>query len=275
MVGSRFFTLFHFSMLPVKQLDIETERLLDREEWMRFSLSKPFEFTHRGGQTLFWTPREIYADVIVGLIQKQAPHTLHLPPNEGGEEFVTEEWQGTHVLIDPTSHEHGQRIAVENDVVGTPRALMASLQKALNLRVDRPFQIEIDPIFDPRSFWSFINEHGGMIQSVSFNFVTPNMWGTKKALDAELAATREETGAERVVVALSSENGLDGGSERVRDGVEYTERGGGSVKAKSLDGDRYSSDASAKRTELKDVVKNRGLGIEFIREMSGRILGRE
>lgn len=262
-------------MIPVRQLDIETKAGFDREGWLRHLLAKPFEFEHRGEEPLYWTPGEDWGDGLFGLIQKKTPHMLHRPPHEGGREIVEQEWQGAHVLIDPTSHEQGQRMAVENDVVGKPEALMRSFQKALNDRAEAPFQFEIEPLFDPRSFWAFAEEHGGVLKSVTFDFVTPNMWGTKSALDKELKATREQTGAERVRVGLDSEHGVEAKSDRVKDGVDYAERGAGSVKAKSLGGDTYKSESSSRRTMLVVPDSIRGIGRDFLREMRSKILGLE
>ena len=36
------FTLFHFSLVPINQLDIETRAGDSREEWLRYALSKTF-----------------------------------------------------------------------------------------------------------------------------------------------------------------------------------------------------------------------------------------
>lgn len=206
---------------------------------------------------------------------KEGTHTLHRSPKEGGEEFVTEEWQGSYVIIDPTPHDVGQRIAVENDVVGRPTAIMKKLRRALNERPDAPFQIEIEPIFDPNTFWSFAYDHGGVLRSVAFDFVVPNMWGTETDLEKELQSTREDTGAERVRIGLESRHGVDVDSERIKNGVGYAQKGAGKINAKSLDGDAYSSESEPTVTRIKVLDQVRDLANEYLREMKDRILGRE
>lgn len=274
-MSDRYFTLFHYSMVPIRQIDIETRTDLSREAWMRSALSKPFSFPYRGDIELHWTPKDDLEEVFYGLIQRQKPHSLHRAPDEGGDEIVTDEWQGAYVLVDPTVHEDGQRIAVENDVVGRPETLLKYLIKYINERHDAPYQTEVEPIFDAKSFWSFVDEHGSRLKSIRFRFVVPNMWGTEKELEKELQETGEKTGAERVGIDLSSAHGVDAKSDQVANGVEYAERGAGHVVARSIDGALYRSDKAPRRTELKSLSEISEIGVDFLKEERMRILGRE
>lgn len=206
-MSERFFTLFHYSLLQVRQLDIESRTELDRESWIRFVLSKPFEFAYHGGARLVWVPKGDLGESIYGLIQRQVEHLRHLSPVEGGDEVVGEEWQGAYLVIDPTDHETGQRIAVENDMVGKPDTLMRYFFSAINDRPDAPFVAEVAPIFDAKTFWNFIEENGEDLRFIRFRFIAPNMWGAESELEKELKETREDTGAERVDVKFSRGRG--------------------------------------------------------------------
>lgn len=245
------FTLFHFSMLPVRQLDVETKVDLTRENWLREALSEPFSFPSRGGAELFWVPKGELEESFYGLIQREIAHARHRPPNEGGDEIVTEEWQGAYVVLDPTSHEQGQRIAVENDVVGMPEPLIKYLVKEISSRPEAPFVTEVEPIFDASTFWSFVDKHGGLLRWIKFQFVVPNMWGTESELEQELKATRDDTGAERVDITMRGEQGVEAPSNRVTQGVDYAEKGAGKIVARSKDGTKYQSDDVPKRTTLE------------------------
>lgn len=274
-MAEKYFTLFHYSLLPIRQVDIETNNDVDREGWIRLALSSRFSFPYHGGVELEWVPKAEIDEAFYGLIQRQVEHSLHRPPEEGGDEIVRSEWQGAYVVVDPTDHDFGQRMAVENDVVGRPETLMRYLFQAINDRRDAPFIGEVEPIFDAGTFWSFVEEHGELLSFISFRFVAPNMWGTESELEKELKATREDTGADRVDVKLKGEKGVEATSDRVSQGVSYAERGSGSVFAVSKDGARYRSEDAPKRTILEALDEKAGLGREYLREMKARILGRE
>jgi len=238
-VAQKAFTLFHLSLVPVDQLDIETRTGDTREEWLRHSLAHTFEFPHWGGGTLYWVPLSPIGESLFGLLQRTRPHEHHKPPEDGGAEIVSDEWQGAYVILDPTHHDEGQRVAVENDVVGNPRALLKSLVATINERAAAPYQIEIEPLFDASRFWAFSKRHDDILKSVTFDFVVPNMWGTESDLEKDLDETGKQTGAERVTVGLSAEHGIHTENQKVRDGLEYAEKGAGTVRARALDGQRF------------------------------------
>lgn len=240
-MADRKFTLFHFSMIPIAQTTI-TMRIKDsREEWLRHALRETFEFDHLGGASLHWVPQGQADECMVGLIQKTKIHDLHEPPEKGGREISREEWQGAYVLVDPTHHDEGQRIAVENDVVGKPNALIKSLARYLNAHDEAPYQIEIEPLWDASRFWAFAKDHGNVMKRIDFDFVVPNMWTTESDLDADLKDTGNVTGAERVSVGFRSDHGVSTDNQKVHEGVEYAEKGAGTLSARAMDGTRFRS----------------------------------
>lgn len=240
-MADRRFTLFHFSMIPIAQTSISMRLDDSREDWLRHALKDTFEFDHLGGATLHWVPQGEAEECIVGLIQKTKVHDLHDPPEKGGGEITREEWQGAYVMVDPTHHDEGQRIAVENDVVGKPTALIKSLAKYLNTHDEAPYQIEIEPLWDASRFWAFARDHENVMKRIDFDFVVPNMWDTEGDLDADLKDTGNVTGAERVSVGFRSEHGVSTDNHKVREGVEYAERGAGTLAARAMDGTRFRS----------------------------------
>lgn len=273
MVSTKSFTLFHFSLVPIDQLDVETRTDLSREGWMRFVLSQPFSFHHRAESELHWVPRDVSDDLIIGLLEKQRPHVAHRPPDKGGEEMVVEEWQGAWVLIDPRHHDEGQRVAVENDVVGDPQAMLRSLAAAINRRNDKPYHIEVEPLFDGARFWTFSEQHNNVMRSIEFDFVVPNMWGTESDLEQDLKSTGDQTGAQRVRVGFESENGVRTQNDKVKEGVNYAEKGAGTIRARALDGRRFYSNRQALKTRLK-LAAGASLVEGVLRELKDVILGR-
>lgn len=273
-MATRKFTLFHFSMIPFVQTSM-TMRLQDsREEWLRHALSSSFEFEHLGCTALHWVPQGSADECIIGLIQKTKTHDLHEPPERGGGEITKEEWQGAYVIIDPTHHDEGQRIAVENDEVGKPSALMRSLAKYLNKHDEAAYQIEIEPLWDSARFWSFAKSHGNLMKRIDFDFVVPNMWSTESDLDADLKDTGNVTGAERVSVGFRSEHGVSTDNQKIKEGVDYTERGAGSLTAKAMDGTRFSSTQTMLTSTIPAVKAKAGAMVNYFRDLKGTILQR-
>jgi hypothetical protein len=274
-VADKRFSLFHLSLLPVEQLDFSTLDMT-REEWLRHVFSRPMEITYRANESVHWVPKPNPASSvsIVGIIQKQRSHSLHRPPSEGGAEILEKEWQGAYSVIDPTDHEEGQRIAIENDVVGLPATLLRYLVDEVNRRDDRPYNIKFDPIFDGGSFWEFAEASGNILEWVRFDFTAPNMWGAKTELDRELRETRDETGAEKVKVEFRSQQGIKATAKKIQQGVEYAERGAGDISAKSLTGKRYSSKKKQRRSAVPPPLEETEDKAGYLARLWKTILGR-
>jgi hypothetical protein len=269
----RIFTIFHLNLVAKPEPEFDTFRGT-RDQWLRHVLAETFAFPHFGGATVHWVPRdEDTGECIFGLLQKTRKHGRHRPPTEGGDEVVEDEWQGAHLLLDPTHHEEGQRVAVENDVVGKPAALLKSLIASINARPDSPYHIEIEPLFDANEFWVFAEHHGYLMRFINFNFVVPNMWSPYNDLEKDLEDTGKETGAQRVRVGFDSEDGVLADSPRIRRGVEYAERGAGTLDAKALDGAKFKSTSSVRTTLLPAAL---GIAaVVVIASLRDRMLGRE
>lgn len=217
-------------------------------------------------------PLEPIEESLLGLLQKTRKHGRHRPPDERGEEIIEDEWQGAYVLLDPTSHDEGQRVAVENDVVGEPQAILKSLVSAINGRADRPYHIEIEPLFSGRDFWIFSKQHDHLMRYINFDFVVPNMWTPYSDLEQDLKDTRAETGAQRVRVGYKSDDGVLAKAPRIKRGVDYAEKGAGTLSAKSMDGATFRSTNKKKTTMVPIVIGALTIGV--FAAMKGRILGR-
>lgn len=262
-------------MIPVSQPTFNTPKVT-REEYLRQVLEQHFEFFDQYERPFHWTPRLDFLSAIVGIIQQEKDHKHHMPPSAGGTETRTPEWQGAYVVIDPTSHDDGQKMAVENDIVGRPTSLVRALLQHINANPDRPYTLEAATIFDSRSFWDFSAQNGDKLKSVRFEFVVPNMWGTKNDLDEDLRETGAETGAEKVNISFRSSSGIRTKSNKVREGVEYAERGAGSIRATSMLGESYSSSTKPIVSIVDDpeVTLAQNVELKDQKNLTDRILGR-
>lgn len=239
-MAERTFSLLHLNL-------VGRQRLLfgqfdgTREQWLREALKESFAFSGWGGRELVWLPKRSADGLVFGLIQGRSPHYHHESPNAGGAETVTDMWQGAYLFLDPSHHDDGQKLALENDVLGKPRALAKALFDHLNEREDAPYTIIPELIFNQSDFWNFSHDNGNIMEYIRFRFVVPNMWSPQNDLDDDLKETGTETGAEKVDVTFSSKSGVTTQNDKVRMAVEYTQRGAGDIRARSMTGDNFSS----------------------------------
>lgn len=269
----RVLSLLHLSLVEKNQKALGAFRG-SREEWVRYSLSKPFHFLGWGGRELVWTPRGDFDDLVFGLIQGKRPHLYHEPPSIGGEETYDDFWQGAFVFLDPRHHDDGQKIAIENDVLGKPRALAKALFDSINERFDAPYSAIAETIFDESDFWKFSEQSGGILKYVKFEFVIPNMWGPQNDLEKDLKDTGKQTGGDRVDVTFRGKDGIRTENEKIKTAVGYVSRGAGVVKAKNL---RNVAFSSSKRPTLSSVGDQEldTTSPDTIGNIGRRLLGRE
>jgi hypothetical protein len=271
-MANRVFSLLHLSLVEVTQPSLNVFRG-SREDWLRRVLNSSFDFSGWGGRQLVWTPRGSYDDLIFGVIQGKKSHIFHEPPSRGGAETEDDFWQGAYVFLDPRHHDDGQKLAIENDVLGRPRTLAKSLFDYINAREDAPFTCIAEPMFDEQDFWKFSRESGGVLKYIKFEFVVPNMWGPQNDLEKDLKDTGKETGSDQVEVVLKSKDGVRTENDKVRSGVAYVSKGAGVVKAKNLEGKPYSSDQrpTKARVPREDLEDPSGASVG---DVGRRLLGR-
>lgn len=268
----RVFSILHLSLVENKQPRFETFRG-NREAWLRHALSQSFEFQGWGPKRLVWVPKSLQPDKILGLIQGQKPYSYHDAPSDGGGEKEDEFWQGAYLFLDPRHHDDGQKLAIENDVLGKPRALAVALFDHINGREDAPYNCVPELLFNEQDFWKFAKESGEVLKYIKFQFVVPNMWGLQSDLEEDLKDTGKETGSDHVDVTFKSKEGVRTNNERVQSAVAYAGRGAGIVTAKNLKGKKFSS-ASQPTTERIPGVDLDAPTIDAVNEVAKRILGR-
>jgi len=270
----RVFELFHLSLLPRERDMFDSRPELTREQWIRVSLSEQFKFTHRKKE-FYWVPKDEDSD-IVGIVERQTERLRHRSPEQGGTEVMGQEWQGVVIIIDPTPHDTGQRVAFERDAaVGTASSILRSLLEHVSSRPAAQYTIEAKPVFDTTSFWAFAGKHNQVLRQITFDFVVPNMWGTRTNLEKELRSTGEETGAQKAQVRLSGQDGVKTDNKLVKDGVAYAGEGGGSVTARALDGERFTSKSSSATTKIQDDDVEGEEQISIWKRMASKILRRD
>jgi hypothetical protein len=198
-----------------------------------------------------WSP-----SAIIGRVGRKVQTEENLPPEEGFADTIHEGWKAVVIVVDPTDHKDGQKVAVEVRVsVGGTNALIKGLVSAINDSDDSsPYLIEVQPIFDPSEFWKWAKENKGDVTSVKFDLVAPNgLFGARNNLRDELKAANEQSGANEVVIELKNPDGLRLDSEPIHEAVDYAESTGGRITGKAKGKRRFSSTLRPKMTTLRDT----------------------
>lgn len=255
------FEMMRLSLVQRPQADAFERRARDgrpltREEWLREVFKQGIQFQHRGA--IFHYAPEVGHDVrgaIVGRIGREVtvaenePPEGHLAPKERGV------WRAAVVLIDPTHHEDGQKVAVEHlAAVGSPVPIFESLAGQINVRSE-PFVLEVNAIVPSETFWNFVRAHEGDVTSIQFEFVAPNMFGEADDYDREMRDMHQQERAQKAKLKLESKDGLNLNTGRVKRAADYTIKGAGSIEARTRSGKKYSSKEKAQRVSIpnKDI----------------------
>src|SRR5262245_33079503 len=107
-----------------------------REQWLRRVFRVAIVFDHYANE-FHYVPEAEASDshLIVGRIGRARPVVENEPPEEGLHEFERESWIAAGIIIDPTTHDDGQKVAIEDDRrVGKPGSIFKSLIRNINQR---------------------------------------------------------------------------------------------------------------------------------------------
>ena len=132
------FELFRLSLLVRPQLDAfkqqEEGQPQSRESWIRqvFQDRQPFE---RRGIRHEYVPLDGDGEIIVGKVGKLITKEENAPPDRALTDVTRDAWTAAVMVLDPTEHEDGQKIAIEkNRDIGASRSTVRALCDAINQR---------------------------------------------------------------------------------------------------------------------------------------------
>lgn len=276
------FELFRLTLLKRLQRDLLAEKDPTREEYLASKFSTEIPFTYRGNEYHFIPVKsksERKEGKIVGRIGRQLSILENRPPEEGLTESVHEMWKASYLVIDPRHHEDGQKVAISFDKqVGSSSGLIEAIVSSINqTNPHEAYIIEVEPISKIQKFWQFAEKYHGQITSVTFEFIAPNMFGGRDIISQEMRDFRAQEKAEKVKVTVSSSEGLDLNTTKIRESVEYIENGVGRISARTNDGKRYSSSENKERTSIDETENSLDANtfLDYLQLIADRILGRE
>jgi hypothetical protein len=145
-----------------------------------------------------------------------------------------DDWPNVIVIINNSPDVQG--IAISRNTKAFSRtsvlakALVANLQSTLQ---GYQLHIEIEALFATKTFWSLVSQYRGMITSLTFELVSPNMPSISKTLEIDLARINAETNSHRTDIKLKSGEGssleLRKENTIVNSLVKYASSGGGDI----------------------------------------------
>jgi hypothetical protein len=251
------FELMRLSMVERPQLDAfvrvsEDGSSFTRERWLRDVFSRPIQFEHRK-DIFHYVPEEDNPSgegAIFGRIGRKIKISENEPPEKKFVETERDAWRAALIIIDPSHHKDGQKVAVERAVnIGHPIPIFESLAVKISTQ-DEPFVLEVNAIVPQERFWEFVASNKGQITSVQFEFIVPNMFGEADDYDREMREMREQEKAQKAKLSIESKDGLDLNTDKVKRAADYTTKGAGSIKARTKTGKTYSSKDKAQRESI-------------------------
>lgn len=184
-------------------------------------------------------------DYIVAKLGKKQSLKRSLPPEDGFEETIDENWP--HCLVffnldeDPNT---GQKIAFEykSNIFKTPLVQLQDLANELNIALfSSNYAVAVHPIIEERKFWDIVKENEGKIEKVTFSFNAPNLFNLKNNLNDDLKNAQQKFGLTKATVEFENPQGkltLSDEDEFLKQGVEYVRKGGGDFHLKLKNGKR-------------------------------------
>jgi hypothetical protein len=251
------FEFFRLSLIEKPQRSLFEGRLSsNREEFLRAALMKDFGFPGLKGMKYVYT--HVPMGDVDNFILARVGRTRSMRENESPElDFVPVErpsWQAAHLILDPRHHADGQKLAIEKRYeVGSTKSIAEALANYLNaIDPHSPFLVEVRDIVDPSTFWDFAEAHRGEVVFVNFELLAPNMFGIRGMIDKEMKEFQKNEGAQKVNLALESQDGLNLHTERVKETVNYTAEGGGTIRARAKNKKTYNSRNKRKKLEAPE-----------------------
>ncbi|MDV4168226.1 hypothetical protein [Rhodovulum sp. FJ3] len=276
------FDLFRLSLRKREQIDIfEAIDPISREEWIRNLFTQKTSFRHHGTNYVYvpLDPRHT-TPYIVGRIGREVSEIENTSPEDGYREYVHDAWKAAVVVVDPSEHQDGQKLAIQfHPNVGKPSTLAPRLLQAMEAQQDWPqYLTAVHPITNTEAFWEFVKRNEGKITYIRFELEVPNMFGGDDQYAEDMKAYRDKEKAQNVAIEIRSPDGIDADTDRVRYTAEKAMgQGTGNVRARAVGkNNKFSSkkQQESARIPTEEEGERRPL-IERAADLASRILGRE
>lgn len=217
---------------------------------------------------------------VVGRIGRAVSELENAPPEDEYREFIHDTWKAAVVVVDPTEHGDGQKLAIQfHSDVGRPLSLAPRLLQALEKNHDFvQYRSAVHPITNTEKFWDFVKRNEGKVTHLRFELEVPNMFGGDDEYSKEMKAFRDKENAQTVAIEITNPDGIDTDTDRVKYTAEKAMgKGTGKLKARAMGkNNRFTSQFQQESTRVPiDFGSERRPLITRAAELADRILGRD
>lgn len=236
------FELFRYQLLPVDrhlQLDLisgikSVDDLIEKKNQIfQEALSSVKTFSHPRTDVV---AKRLYTDKNFFLYRLAANRSIHRETKEFSEEYI-DNWPSvlTAVWNDPDI----QLIAVQRRTTAFQHAksvaqmILNSVESQLS---SSHLTSYFEPLFEEQKFWELVKQFEGRIQSIDFEFITPNMSNISRSLSEDLRQFSKELNSVKnnFKVTADSEAAIhaDPANPTLAGLVSYSSEGGGNIAMK-------------------------------------------
>lgn len=266
------FELFRYQLLPVNrhlQLDFingvkSVEELIERKNSIfAQALREVRAFTHPRTDVV---AKLLYSDRGFFLYRIAANRSIHRETKEFADEYI-DNWPS--VLVAVWNDPEVQLIAVQRRSTAFQKSssvvnmILESVEPILS---SAHLSSHFEPLFEAEHFWALVHKFEGRIQSIEFEFVTPNMANISHTLSQDLRQFAKEMNSVKntLKVAADPESAIhvEESNPTLSGLVEYSSEGGGNITMK-ISGlkKKYQTSRSVKTVSL-DVLEIDGPAAE-------------
>jgi hypothetical protein len=137
--------------------------------------------------------------------------------------------------------------------------------------------ISVHGITDPQTFWQYVEENQGNITNITLEVAAPNMFRSVDDFSQEMKELRDTEKVKTAKSEISNPDGLNPNTKRIHDAVDYTVKGGGSVKARAKGRKPYNSRSKTRKVKVEKAKRKVGEPtqsmLEIIRDALAKVFG--
>ncbi|TEA74153.1 hypothetical protein [Allopusillimonas ginsengisoli] len=236
------FELFRYQLLPVdRQLqldfinDIQTiDELIERKnDIFAQALREVHQFNHPRTDVI---AKLLYTEQDFFLYRIAANRSIHRETKEFSDEYI-DNWPS--VLVAVWNHPEIQLIAVQRRSTAFQHAksVVQMILEAVAPKLGSAhLSSHFEPLFEVEGFWTLVHKFEGRIQSIDFEFITPNMANISRSLSQDLRQFAKEMNSvnNNLRLAADPESAIhvDESNPTLAGLVEYSSEGGGNITMK-------------------------------------------
>lgn len=258
------FELFRYQLLPVdRHLQVDfingfesVEELVERKnDIFGRALREVSQFSHPRTDVV---AKLLYAEQDFFLYRMAANRSIHRETREFADEYI-DNWPS--VLVAVWNHPEVQLIAVQRRAAAfqharsVVRMILDSVEPKLS---SAHLSSHFEPLFEVERFWALVHRFEGRIQSIDFEFITPNMANISRSLSQDLRQFAKEMNSVKnnLRIAADPESVIhaDESNSTLTGLVEYSSAGGGNITMK-ISGlkKKYQTSKSVKTVSVDEL----------------------